>query len=66
MGGFSALAVRKLDALEMLDAIGLCGGYHNGGELVTEFPGDLADLKQITPHSRWDAAGSDYRGVKDD
>jgi adenylosuccinate synthase len=53
VNGLSALAVTKLDVLDTLDSIGLCTGYHIGGELVTEFPGDLADLEQITPHYEW-------------
>lgn len=53
VNGLSALAVTKLDVLDTLDTIGLCTGYHIDGELVTEFPGDLADLEQITPHYEW-------------
>ncbi|MDQ8154565.1 MAG: adenylosuccinate synthase [Gemmatimonadota bacterium] len=53
VNGLSALAVTKLDVLDTLDTIGLCTGYHINGELVTEFPGDLADLEQITPHYEW-------------
>ncbi len=51
--GLSALAVTKLDVLDTLEKIALCTGYHINGELVTEFPGDIADLEQITPHYEW-------------
>jgi adenylosuccinate synthase len=53
VNGLSALAVTKLDVLDTLESIGLCTGYMIGGELVTEFPGDLADLEQIAPHYEW-------------
>ncbi|MBM3907849.1 MAG: adenylosuccinate synthase [Gemmatimonadetes bacterium] len=53
VNGLSALAVTKLDVLDTLEKIGLCTGYHINGELVTEFPGDLADLEQIQPHYEW-------------
>ena len=53
VNGLSALAVTKLDVLDTLDEIGLCTGYHINGELVTEFPGDIADLEQIQPHYEW-------------
>ncbi len=53
VNGLSALAVTKLDVLDTLEKIGLCTGYEIDGELVTEFPGDLADLEHITPHYEW-------------
>ena len=53
VNGLSALAVTKLDVLDTLDKIGLCTGYEIDGQLVTEFPGDLADLENIKPHYEW-------------
>ena len=53
VNGLSALAVTKLDVLDTLAKIGLCTGYEIDGEVVTEFPGDLADLEHITPHYEW-------------
>jgi adenylosuccinate synthase len=53
VNGLSALAVTKLDVLDTLEKIGLCTGYEIDGQLVTEFPGDLADLEHITPHYEW-------------
>ena len=53
VNGLSALAVTKLDVLDTLEQIGLCTGYHIDGELVTEFPGDIALLEQIVPHYEW-------------
>jgi adenylosuccinate synthase len=53
VNGLSALAVTKLDVLDTLEKIGLCTGYEIDGQLVTEFPGDLADLENIMPHYEW-------------
>lgn len=53
VNGLSALAVTKLDVLDTLERIGVCTGYQVNGELITEFPGDLADLEHITPHYEW-------------
>ena len=53
VNGLSALAVTKLDVLDTLEKIGLCTGYEIDGQLVTEFPGDLADLEHITPSYEW-------------
>ncbi|MFM8909933.1 MAG: adenylosuccinate synthetase, partial [Gemmatimonadota bacterium] len=36
-----------------LERIGLCVGYRVGGEVMTEFPGDLADLEEIEPVYEW-------------
>lgn len=53
VNGLSALAVTKLDVLDTLEKIALCTGYEIEGQLVTEFPGDLADLEHVTPHYEW-------------
>jgi len=53
INGLSALAITKLDVLDTLDRIGLCTGYEINGEMVDEFPGDIADLEGITPRYEW-------------
>ncbi len=53
VNGLSALAVTKLDVLDTLEKIGLCTGYEIEGEVVTEFPGDLAELENIKPRYEW-------------
>jgi adenylosuccinate synthase len=53
VNGLTGLAVTKLDVLDTLDRIGLCTGYKIDGELVTEFPGDIADLVGIEPVYEW-------------
>jgi adenylosuccinate synthase len=49
----SALAVTKLDVLDTLDRIALCTGYEFGGDVLEEFPGDLAELDGIKPRYEW-------------
>ena len=53
VNGLSGLAVTKLDVLDDFDRIGLCTGYRIDDELVTEFPGDLADLDGVEPVYEW-------------
>ena len=53
VNGLSALAVTKLDVLDTLDTIGLCTGYEVGGEMLEEFPGDVAELDELKPRYEW-------------
>ena len=53
VNGLSALAITKLDVLDTLEKIGLCTGYEINGEMVEEFPGDIADLDDIKPRYEW-------------
>jgi len=53
VNGLTGLAVTKLDVLDAFEKIGLCTGYMIDGELVTEFPGDLADLDGVEPVYEW-------------
>jgi adenylosuccinate synthase len=53
VNGLSALAVTKLDVLDSLDRIALCTGYEFGGDVLEEFPGDLAELDGIKPRYEW-------------
>ncbi|MEY3702092.1 MAG: hypothetical protein RI891_1384, partial [Gemmatimonadota bacterium] len=53
VNGLTGLAVTKLDVLDTMDRIGLCTGYRVEGEVMTEFPGDLADLDGIEPVYEW-------------
>jgi adenylosuccinate synthase len=53
VNGLSHLAVTKLDVLDTLDRIGLCTGYEMGGQVLEEFPGDIAELEGITPRYEW-------------
>ena len=53
VNGLSGLAVTKLDVLDTLDRVAICTGYETGGELRTEFPGDIAALDGIVPRYEW-------------
>ena len=53
VNGLTSLAVTKLDVLDTLDRIGLCTGYAINGEVIEEFPGDIADLEGIAPRYEW-------------
>ena len=54
VNGLTDLAVTKLDVLDSYERIAICTGYEiAGGEVLTEFPGDLADLERLTPRYEW-------------
>jgi adenylosuccinate synthase len=54
VNGLTDLAVTKLDVLDTYDRLAICTGYEvDGGEVLTEFPGDLADLERLTPRYEW-------------
>ena len=53
VNGLTGLAVTKLDVLDTLEQIGLCTGYALDGDVLTEFPSDIADLERITPRYEW-------------
>ncbi len=53
INGLTGLAITKLDCLDGFEKIALCTGYRVGGEVMTEFPGDLAELEQIQPVYEW-------------
>jgi adenylosuccinate synthase len=53
VNGLTGLAVTKLDVLDTFDRLGICTGYKFGGELHTEFPGDVAALEELEPQYEW-------------
>ncbi len=53
INGLTGLAITKLDCLDGFEKIALCTGYRVGAEVMTEFPGDLAELEQIEPVYEW-------------
>ena len=53
INGLTDLAVTKLDVLDSLDRVALCTGYRVGGELHTEFPGDISALDDVRPEYEW-------------
>ena len=53
INGLTSLAVTKLDVLDTLDKIAICTGYEFDGDVVEEFPGDIAELDGIRPRLEW-------------
>ncbi|HYD51742.1 MAG TPA: adenylosuccinate synthetase, partial [Gemmatimonadaceae bacterium] len=53
VNGLTDLAVTKLDVLDTLDRLAICTGYRVDGELLTEFPGDIAALERLEPQYEW-------------
>ncbi len=53
VNGLTGLAVTKLDVLDTLERLAICTGYESGGEVFTEFPGDLAALEAVHPRYEW-------------
>ncbi|HRQ79438.1 MAG TPA: adenylosuccinate synthase [Gemmatimonadaceae bacterium] len=53
VNGLTGLAITKLDVLDGFEKIALCTGYKIGGEVVSEFPGDIAELDGIEPVYEW-------------
>jgi len=53
VNGLTDLAVTKLDVLDTLDRIAICTGYKVAGDLLTEFPGDIAALEGLEPQYEW-------------
>jgi adenylosuccinate synthase len=49
VNGLDALVITKLDVLDELDEISVCTAYRCGGQTITEFPSDLAQLAQCEP-----------------
>jgi adenylosuccinate synthase len=47
--GLDALAITKLDVLDGLDEIQICTAYRCRGSILTEFPGDVAQLAACEP-----------------
>jgi adenylosuccinate synthase len=49
LNGITSLALMKIDVLSGHKEIGVCTGYKLNGEVITEFPTNLADLEKAEP-----------------
>jgi adenylosuccinate synthase len=49
VNGLDALAITKLDVLDGIEELQICTAYRCGGQLVTEMPGDVAQLSACEP-----------------
>ena len=53
INGLTDIAVTKLDVLDTLDRVAICTGYEYGGDLHTEFPGDITIVDKVVPRYEW-------------
>jgi adenylosuccinate synthase len=49
INGLDALALTKLDVLDGIEELQVCTGYKCGGDVLTEMPGDTAQLALCEP-----------------
>ena len=49
INGLDALAITKLDVLDGLDTVEICTGYRCGTDVLTEMPGETAQLARCEP-----------------
>ena len=64
INGIDALAITKLDVLDGFDTIQVCTAYRCGGEVLTEMPGDTAQLAACTPvYESWPGWTAPTAGV---
>jgi adenylosuccinate synthase len=49
VNGLDALAITKLDVLDGFDELQICTSYKCGGEVLSEMPGDVAQLAACEP-----------------
>ena len=49
VNGLDALALTKLDVLDGMEELQICTAYRCGGETLTEFPGEIAQLAACEP-----------------
>ena len=49
VNGFTAVALTKLDVLDVLDEVKVCTGYKLNGEMLESFPAVSQDLRRVEP-----------------
>jgi adenylosuccinate synthase len=49
VNGLDALALTKLDVLDGMEELQICTAYRCGGDTLTEFPGEIAQLSACEP-----------------
>jgi adenylosuccinate synthase len=49
VNGITQLAITKLDVLDNLETIEICTSYESGGQVVKDFPTDIARLAKCRP-----------------
>jgi len=65
INGFTGLALTRLDILDIMPAIKICGGYKLDGEVINYFPASIASLEKCEPVLEelpgWETPISDIR-----
>jgi len=49
INGFSSIALTRLDVLDALDSVKICTGYQADGDILKNFPSDVAILDKCQP-----------------
>jgi adenylosuccinate synthase len=49
LNGITNLSLMKLDVLSGFEKVGICTGYKIQGEIITDFPTNVADLELVEP-----------------
>ena len=49
INGFSSIALTRLDVLDALDSVKICTGYQADGDILKNFPSDVAILEKCQP-----------------
>jgi adenylosuccinate synthase len=49
VNGFTGIALTRLDVLDALDSVKICTGYQVDGDILKDFPSDLAILDKCQP-----------------
>jgi adenylosuccinate synthase len=66
INGLDALAVTKMDVLDGMDRIPICTAYRHKGRIITEFPGDIAQLSACEPvYEEMPGWSEPTRGIRD-
>ena len=68
INGFTSIALTRLDVLDAIDSIKICTGYQFDGDILKDFPSDLAILDKCQPIceelSGWRTETSTIRNIR--
>jgi len=68
VNGFTSIALTRLDVLDALDSLKICTGYQIDGDVLKDFPSDLAILDKCQPIYEelpgWCTETSSIRNIK--
>ena len=65
VNGLTEMVINKIDPLRGLPKLKVCVAYDLGGERITEFPANFADLEHCTPiYEEFDGFTEDITGCR--